>query len=158
MENAPARLRALPSRLINHVALVANRVVDRALAEADARRYHYALLAALEEFGPASQAALGRRTTIDRSDIVAAVNELAERNLVRREPDPDDKRRNIVTITTAGARHLAQLDRLLAEAQDEFLAPLSAVDRRRLVDLLSRLIPEETPPMPHPRTADRPDR
>lgn len=61
-------------------------------------------------------------------------------------------RRNIVSITPAGSRHLAKLDLLLAGAQDELLAPLSAADRRRLLDLLGRLIPEETPP--HPRTDD----
>jgi DNA-binding MarR family transcriptional regulator len=136
----PQRLRTLPSRLTNHAALIANRIVDQALAQAGVRRYHYALLAALEEFGPASQAALGRRTGIDRSDMVATVNDLAERQLVERAPDPEDRRRNIITITAAGRRQLTHLDQLLAAAQDEFLAPLPAADRRNLIDLLTRLV------------------
>ncbi|MGI5157629.1 MarR family winged helix-turn-helix transcriptional regulator [Microbispora sp. CA-102843] len=136
----PQRLRALPSRLTNQAALTANRIVDKALAQAGVRRYHYALLAALEEYGPASQAALGRRIGIDRSDMVATVNDLAERRLLERAPDPEDRRRNIVTITAAGRRQLTHLDRLLAAAQDEFLAPLPAADRRNLIDLLTRLI------------------
>jgi MarR family transcriptional regulator, lower aerobic nicotinate degradation pathway regulator len=37
------------------------------------RGYHYRLLAGLDEWGPASQAALGRGTGIDRSDITAAL-------------------------------------------------------------------------------------
>ncbi len=57
---------------------------------AGARRYHYALLAAAEEYGPSSQADLGRRTGIDRSDMVATVNDLAERRLLERAPDPQD--------------------------------------------------------------------
>lgn len=137
---APTRLRTLPSRLINLAALSANRLVDRALATADLRRYHYALLAALEEFGAASQADLGRRTGIDRSDIVATVNELAERMLVERSPDPSDRRRNIVSITTAGSRQLRKLDRLLADVQDELLAPLTVVERRQFVEHLTRLV------------------
>lgn len=136
----PRRLRALPSRLTNHAALIANRFVDHALAQADARRYHYALLAALEEYGPASQATLGRHTGIDRSDMVATVNDLAERGFLRRDPDPQDRRRNIITITPAGHDHLTHLDRLLATAQEEFLAPLPAPDRQHLIDLLTRLI------------------
>lgn len=140
-EGAPAqRLRTLPSRLTNHAALIANRFVDQALSQARVRRYHYALLATLEEYGPASQAALGRRTGIDRSDMVATVNDLAERQLLERAPDPEDRRRNIITITAAGRRQLAELDRLLAAAQDEFLAPLAATDRQNLIDLLTRLI------------------
>lgn len=136
----PERLRALPSRLTNQAALTANRIVDRALAQAGIRRYHYALLAALQEGGPASQADLGRRTGIDRSDMVATVNDLAERQLLERAPDPGDRRRNIVTITAAGLSQLDDLDQLLAAAQDEFLAPLSATDRQQLIVLLTRLV------------------
>ncbi|MFG1708085.1 MarR family winged helix-turn-helix transcriptional regulator [Nonomuraea sp. M3C6] len=136
----PQRLRTLPSRLTNHAALIANRLVDQAFAQAGVRRYHYALLAALEEFGPASQAALGRRIGIDRSDMVATVNDLAERQLLKRAPDPEDRRRNIITITAAGRSQLTHLDRLVAAAQDEFLAPLPAADRRNLIDLLTRLV------------------
>lgn len=136
----PERLRRLPSRLINQLALSANRLVDRTLATERARRYHYALLASLEEFGPASQADLGRRTGIDRSDVVAALNELAERALVERSPDPSDRRRNIVSITMPGRQHLDRLDGLLTGAQDELLAPLSAGERRQLIELITRIV------------------
>lgn len=136
----PQRLRMLPSRLTNQAALVANRIVDQALAQAGARRYHYALLAVLVERGPASQADHGRNTGIDRSDMVATVNELAERGFLQRELDPKDRRRNIISITAAGQEELAHLDRLVAAAQDAYLAPLSEADRRELIDLLTRLV------------------
>jgi len=66
---APARVRAKTSWLLNQAALPANRLVAAELAAADGGRHHYVLLAALDEGGPASQADLGRRTTIDGSDI-----------------------------------------------------------------------------------------
>jgi MarR family transcriptional regulator, lower aerobic nicotinate degradation pathway regulator len=135
-----ARVRTQPSWLLNQAALPANRLVAEALAGAGARRYHYALLAALAEAGPASQADLSRRTTIDRSDMVATVTELAERGLVERAPDPRDRRRNVVTLTAAGRRHLRRLDTLVARAQDGLLAPLSPAERRQLVDLLTRVV------------------
>ncbi|MFI6047764.1 MarR family winged helix-turn-helix transcriptional regulator [Nocardia sp. NPDC051321] len=139
-ESAPARLRALPTRLVNQVALVANRATERALNATGSRRYHYALLAALGEFGSISQADLGRRTRIDRSDIVATVNELADRGFVERSPDEGDRRRKIVTITDAGTAHLAELDERLAGAQDELLAGLNAAERAELVRLLTRIL------------------
>ncbi|WP_454199041.1 MarR family winged helix-turn-helix transcriptional regulator [Nocardia sp. Marseille-Q1738] len=139
-ERAAERLKVLPTRLVNQVALVANRATERALETTGSRRYHYALLATLEEFGAASQAELGRRTRIDRSDVVAAVNDLAGRGLVQRSPDPADRRRNIITLTTAGARHLDDLDERLAGAQDELLAGFSAADRRTLITLLTRIL------------------
>lgn len=139
-EGAPARLRALPTRLVNQVALVANRATERALNATGSRRYHYALLAALGEFGSISQADLGRRTRIDRSDIVATVNELAGRGFVERSPDEGDRRRKIVTITEAGTAHLAELDERLAGAQDELLAGLDSAERVELVRLLTRIL------------------
>jgi MarR family transcriptional regulator, lower aerobic nicotinate degradation pathway regulator len=137
---APARLRALPSWLINQAALPASRLVANGLARAGMRRHHYSLLAALDEAGPASQADLSRRTTIDRSDMVATVNELEEQGLVERKSDPTDRRRNVVAITPAGRRRLGQLDRLLAKVQDELLAPLSTRERDQLVSLLARIV------------------
>ncbi|WP_405162373.1 MarR family transcriptional regulator [Nocardia sp. NBC_01499] len=139
-EGAPARLRALPTRLVNQVALVANRATERALSATGSRRYHYALLAALGEFGSISQADLGRRTRIDRSDIVATVNELADRGFVERSPDSGDRRRKIVTITAAGMAHLTELDERLAGAQDELLAGLNPAERAELVRLLTRIL------------------
>jgi DNA-binding MarR family transcriptional regulator len=138
--SAPARLRGQTSWLINQVAIPANRLVNEGLARAGTRRYHYSLLAALHEAGPTSQADLSRRTTIDRSDIVAAINELVERGYVERSPDPGDLRRNVITLTPAGLRRLDELDRLIAEAQDRLLAPLSAQERTELVGLLNRLV------------------
>lgn len=136
----PARVRAKPSWLLNQAAIAANRLVAGGLAGVEGRRPHYVLLAALDDDGPASQAELSRRTTIDRSDMVAAVNELAERGLVARSADPSDRRRNVVSLTPAGRRHLRKLDRILDRAQNDLLAPLSAAERRELVDLLTRVV------------------
>ncbi len=137
---APARLRAQTSWLVNQIALSANRLVTEGLAGAGTRRYHYSLLAALDEGGPASQAELSRRTTIDRSDMVAAINELVEQGYVERSTDPADHRRNVVTMTSDGRRRLHQLDGLLAEVQDQLLAPLSPQERTELISHLTRLV------------------
>lgn len=104
------------------------------------RSYHYRLLAALEEWGPASQAELGRKTGIDRSDVTAALTELESRNLVERSVDPEHKRRNIVTITAEGVEQLLELDKVIDRIQDEFLAPLPAAQRRQFITLVSRLV------------------
>jgi DNA-binding MarR family transcriptional regulator len=145
METSPARVRAKASWLLNQAALPANRLLADALATAEARRHHYVLLAALDEVGPTSQADLSRRTTVDRSDIVPAINELADRGLVERATDPTDRRRNVVTITTAGRRQLRKLDKLLDNVQDDLLAPLSRDERRQLVDLLTRVVDHHRP-------------
>jgi DNA-binding MarR family transcriptional regulator len=139
-EETPARWESLPSWLLTQTANHAHRLVADGFSSVHARGYHYRLLATLEEFGPASQATLGRRSGIHLSDMVAAVNELAEGKLVERAPDPSDRRRNIISLTTAGKRQLRRLEKRLAECQDELLAPLSPEERQRLTALLSKLL------------------
>lgn len=139
-EETPVRLRRMPSRLLSLTATHAQRLVGEQLAGADSRKYHYALLAALEEFGPASQAALSGRTGIYRSDLVATINELAARRFIDRVPNPADRRRNIITLTDDGRRHLYRLDALLGAVQDELLAPLTPAEREELTRLLTLLL------------------
>ena len=139
-DTAPSRLRGLPSWLLNQAALPAQRLVAEALRSMGAQRAHVSVLAALDEFGPASQADLGRRCGIDRSDMVALINDLSRRGLVRREPDPADRRRNVITVTADGRDRLAAMDAALADVQDALLAPLSAIERRRLVALLTQIV------------------
>ncbi|HEX3363364.1 MAG TPA: MarR family transcriptional regulator [Solirubrobacterales bacterium] len=133
------RLDSLPTWLLSRSSGQAHRLLADAFAAAGARGYHYRVLAALEDLGPASQATVGRRAEMDRSDVVAALNELEADDLVERAPDPDDGRQKIVSITAAGRRHLKKLDEVVASVQDELLAPLSAAERAELVRLLSRI-------------------
>jgi DNA-binding MarR family transcriptional regulator len=139
----PARLRVMPTWLISQVENRAHRQLTERLAAAGSRGYHYRLLAALEEFGPASQASLGRRTAMNRSDVVAAVNELVDQGLAERTEDPADRRRNIVTMTPAGAARLQRLDDVLGDVQDELLAPLSPAERAEFTRLLTRILSHE---------------
>ena len=115
-------------------------MLTRALERDGSRGYHYRLLAALEEFGPANQTELGGHAQLDRSDVVVALDELAAQGLVERAADPSNRRRNIVTLTPAGRTRLRRLDRTLSRVQDELLEPLSPSQRRAFVSALSRLL------------------
>jgi len=143
----PERLRSLPSRLLNLAAGYAQRQAGERLATLDSRKWHYATLAALEEFGPDSQSGLSDRTGIYRSDLVATINDLTARGLVVRAPDPADRRRNAITLTGEGRRHLKRLDALIAEGEAEFLAPLSPADRAELTRLLKLLVAHHSKPV-----------
>jgi DNA-binding MarR family transcriptional regulator len=144
--NAPERLRALPSRLLNLSAGYAQRQVGERLAALDARPWHYATLAALEEFGPDSQSGLSDRTGIYRSDLVATINELTAQGLVVRAPDLADRRRNAITLTDEGRRQLRRLDVLIADAQAEFLAPVSQADQAELIRILRLIVEHHSRP------------
>jgi MarR family transcriptional regulator, lower aerobic nicotinate degradation pathway regulator len=137
----PARLAGRPTWLLSRAYGRSSALLNAGFAAHGngLRSYHYRLLAALEEWGPASQADLGRSTGIDRSDVTAALAELESRNLIERTPDPGNRRRNIVTLTPEGAGQLRDLDTLVGAIQDELLAPLTAAQRRQFITLIARI-------------------
>ncbi|GGO28992.1 MarR family winged helix-turn-helix transcriptional regulator [Micromonospora parathelypteridis] len=137
---SPAGLRTTPSWLLNQAAGYAGRLISEGFAAHDLRGYHYRLLASLAEDGPASQADLGRRCGIDRSDVVAAINDLAGRGLVVRASDPADRRRNVISSTEAGADAARRMGETVDRVQDDLLAPLSTTEREQLTRLLTRLL------------------
>jgi DNA-binding MarR family transcriptional regulator len=102
-------------------------------------RQHYTVLASLAEHGPASQADLGRRLWLDRSDAHAIVSALERSGLIQRTSDPEDQRRKVVTITVDGKRTLKQLDQKIQSVQEQILAPLDTREREQLVALLARI-------------------
>lgn len=142
----PDRIRRLPSWLSGRVSETASGLVADALAAKGLRRQHFVVLSALAERGAASQAALGRRLLIDRSDMHALLSELERDGLVARVRDPNDRRRMLVDVTPAGARALKRLDGRIETAQEALLAPLSSADRRELQRLLTQLVEHHSRP------------
>ena len=138
----------VPSRIGDRATWLISRTYGRsrgllnagfAASGAGLRSYHYRLLAALEEWGPVGQADLGRSTSLDRSDVVAVLGELERFGLVERTVNPNNRRRNIVSITPAGGKQLRALDQVVDEIQERVLAPLSQDERRELTKLLRKL-------------------
>jgi DNA-binding MarR family transcriptional regulator len=85
---APHRLRGTVVWLLGRVALRGHQLAYQLLDGAGLRKSHYAVLAALAEFGPAAQADIGRRLGVDRSDMVAVLNDLERAGYVTRACGP----------------------------------------------------------------------
>ncbi|MEV0598997.1 MarR family winged helix-turn-helix transcriptional regulator [Streptomyces sp. NPDC050315] len=135
----PTRIRALPSWLLGRAAARGHRLVADALAREGMRMMHHAVLSAVAELGPVSQADLGRSLSIDPKDMVMIVNDLVAEELVTRAPDPRDRRKNAVTISSAGSRTLRRTQKLGDAANAELTAALSPAERDQLIDLLTRI-------------------
>ncbi len=147
LNEAPTRLRCKPSWLINRASARAHRLIAETMAAAGGHAYHFAILAALDEFGPDSQVQIGQRCGIDQSDMNTMLNELVERGHVARTPDPADRRRNLVTLTAAGRRRLEDLDTRLTGVQRDILDALSDTERDTLTGLLTRILGSPSPPL-----------
>jgi DNA-binding MarR family transcriptional regulator len=138
-DETPARLKAQLSRLLGMTAGQTQRIAADALRAVGAHKDHYVVLAALAEFGPASQAAVAGRARVYKSDLVAVLNELETGGWISRTPDPTDKRRNVITLTSAGHTRLAELDEILATVNAHITAPLAPEERAQLFALLTRI-------------------
>jgi DNA-binding MarR family transcriptional regulator len=102
-------LLALPSYLAGNVARTGHRLLLEALAEHDLRLAHFAVLAALADFGPLAQHELADRLDINRSHLVGHLDHVEQRGLVARDGDPDNRRRQRVALTAAGSALLRDL-------------------------------------------------
>jgi DNA-binding MarR family transcriptional regulator len=134
-----SRIDRTATRLLSRANSRAQAIRLEAFAAAGSSGYVSRLLASLADEGEASQAELGRRTGIDPSDVVAAVNELAAKGLITRRRDESDGRRNVVALTARGRAELRRLDAVVSAIQESFLAPLSENERRLLMRLLAKL-------------------
>lgn len=100
----------------------------------------WAALVTLRNEGALSQNQLGRLTYMDPATTQGVILRLVERNLVERQPDPQDRRRTSVRLTRGGQTLVGGL---LADAQaahERTLEPLTPEERAIFLDLLARLM------------------
>lgn len=90
--------------------------------------------------GPRSQQQLGRRQGIDRTTMVAVIDDLERTGLVERRRDPADRRAYALHATAKGRRTLTRATEASERAEEQFLAPLSAGEQQQLRSLLGRLL------------------
>lgn len=120
-------------------------LVREALAPLGLRPKHYGVLRVLAAVGPdeaLSQQALGARLGIDRTTVVAVIDDLEGLGLAVRRVDPDDRRAHRIELTKPGRATLARADASVAAADDALLAPLARDERRQLHALLRRIAAE----------------
>lgn len=129
--------------LLVRAAQRASEALEHALSPLGLRVRHYRVLAALAEAGPRSQQALGGLLGIDRTTMVAIVDELERQGLAARHPDPADRRSHRVQLTARGRTTLVRATGAVARADEALLAGLEAAEQPRLHAALTRLAGDE---------------
>jgi DNA-binding MarR family transcriptional regulator len=101
----------------------------------------YIVLTALREQPMRAQAVLARSIGADKTRIIGVLDDLQERGLIEREPDPADRRVRLLRLTPAGRKLHAKVQAAIREREESRLADLSAADRRTFLRVLQRLDP-----------------
>ncbi|PPJ23116.1 MarR family transcriptional regulator [Nocardia nova] len=99
----------------------------------------YSVLLALGR-GPArGQGVLAEEIGADKTRIIAVLDDLQERGLIERYPDPADRRARLLAVTAAG-QALAQAAQSDIQAkEEELLGRLDAADRTGFLNALMAL-------------------
>jgi DNA-binding MarR family transcriptional regulator len=90
-----------------------------------------------------SQQALGEAVQIPPSRMVALVDALEQRGLLRRRPDPNDRRVRTLHLTRDGWRLLDKVMEISLEHERQLCKGLQPAEREQLITLLSRLAAEQ---------------
>ncbi|MFI6709615.1 MarR family winged helix-turn-helix transcriptional regulator [Nonomuraea sp. NPDC050478] len=91
--------------------------------------------------GPArTQLALAAAVPVDKTKLVAILDELESSGLVRRRPDPRDRRARLVDPTDAGREACEAASAEIRAVEDDLLSDLEPGERERFVDALQRIV------------------
>jgi DNA-binding MarR family transcriptional regulator len=145
--DAPPLPRPLQDRLgaaLTWAAENAREMADRALVPLGLTVRHFGVMTFLRRENEAdgavtSQQAIGERLRIDRTTMVALIDDLERAGYVKRDRNPDDRRAYVLTLTATGRRAQARAEKAIDSDARHFFGRLSERERQQLHRLLRRL-------------------
>lgn len=114
------------------------REFDRATADLGLTPGRFGMLVLIEANPGVTQSALARAVGLDRSTLVALLDQLEDRRLVARRQG-EDRRTNGLWLTTAGQRFLGKMKRRVVAHEARVAARLTRAERELLLGALRRL-------------------
>ena len=114
-------------------------IFQEMIGDAQLTPLQFAALVKLNDLGEVSQNELGRRTAMDAATMQGVIKRLLARGLIDRKPDPEDRRRVVLSLTVDGGGLIAAAMPNGHAITDETLAGLNDAERRAFLSLLKRL-------------------
>ena len=127
-------------RLINRVRVELIDAMDRELARFDISAPQLIVLASVANREADSASSLCRSISYDPGAMTRMIDRLEQKGLVRRVPNPDDRRATNLELTAAGKVLFPQLLEAKETVQKQFLRGFSADDVATLEGLLNRML------------------
>jgi DNA-binding MarR family transcriptional regulator len=139
LDVAPLQVLSRVSRLAKHLDIARR----GAFAGHGLEAWEFDVLSALRRAGPPFQltpGALLRATLVTSGTMTNRIDRLAAGGLVRREPDPRDRRGVLVTLSEQGKAVVDAALTDLLDREQALLAGLGEDQRQQLADLLRTLL------------------
>ncbi|WP_433284671.1 MarR family winged helix-turn-helix transcriptional regulator [Pseudonocardia sp. CA-142604] len=105
----------------------------------DVEMWDYAVLSALEEGAAPTQSELAAAVGRDKTRLIPILDRLEARGLLRRTPDPADRRNRIVALTDDGRDLVRSCRAGIRGVEAEMLAAIDPTERAVFVAVLDRL-------------------
>ncbi len=128
--------------LLGQAHLTHRRLAEAELADLDLLGKEFGALAVLVAHGDLSQQRLGQLLGIDRTTMVALVDNLERKQLAKRHAQPADRRAYAVRATPHGREVLTRAEGAIQRAESLFLSALPAQQRHAFTAALARLVHE----------------
>jgi len=144
----PPSMRDRVPFLIYRAAEESHALANEMLAGIGLNARQVGILTMVTELAPMTQKALGDALRIDRTTMVALLDDLEEMGYVARQRHPRDRRAFLVHPTDSGRTAKAAAVRILDEQQRRFLVPLTPAECEQLAALLKRLHRRPAPGVP----------
>jgi DNA-binding MarR family transcriptional regulator len=129
--------------LLSQVGIHASRRFAERIAEVDLNPPLFRILNLIDAAEGRSQQAIGEAIQVPPSRMVALVDELEQRGLVERRPDPADRRIRALYLTRKGRTALTRGREIATSHEEEITRGMSETDRTRLTKLLQKLVDEQ---------------
>jgi DNA-binding MarR family transcriptional regulator len=137
---APKRPRLGVIRLVSRVRTEIIDALDRELARFDISAPQLIVLSSLANAEASSAATLCKHISYDPGAMTRMIDRLEQKALIRRVPNPDDRRAAHLELTDAGRALYPQLVAAKEAVAAKFLRGFSEAEVRTLEQLLNRLI------------------
>lgn len=126
--------------LIGRLDRIVRRALEERLRPHGVTLLGYTALTVLAVRPGLSNAQLARRSFMTPQGMNQAVAVLAERGLIERSPDKDNRRRRRIELTPAGRRVVSECTAAVEEYEQNLLAALGPESRVQFHDLLQTVV------------------
>ena len=106
----------------------------------DITQIQYIVLRAIHKHPNNSLRNLAKLTAIDRTSVQSSILKMEKKELIKKNPNNQNKRQKIVKITSAGKLVLWQVEDRMDDLQIRILSALKESERSTFVNMLSKIV------------------